>query len=84
MIKIVLGLLLGFAIGAGCRWIDIPVPSPPSLVGALLVVAMTIGYLATDKLVEARFAGKGAATTKELCGGPTGAPKSASPSQSVP
>ena len=31
MVKIVLGLLLGVAIGAGCRWFDIPVPSPPRL-----------------------------------------------------
>jgi XapX domain-containing protein len=32
--KIVLGISLGLLIGAGCRWFDIPVPSPPKLVGA--------------------------------------------------
>ena len=54
MTKIILGLLLGFLIGAGCRWLDIPVPSPPSLVGALLVVAMTLGYAATDRYLSAQ------------------------------
>jgi XapX domain-containing protein len=70
MTKIILGLLLGFLIGAGCRWLDIPVPSPPSLVGALLVVAMTLGYAATDRYLSARS--RSAATTAHLCGGPTG------------
>ena len=30
MVKIALGLVLGLAIGAACRWFDIPVPSPPN------------------------------------------------------
>src|SRR6476660_4485343 len=55
MTKTVVGILLGLLIGAGCRWFDVPVPSPPKLLGALLVVAMTIGYMATDKLLAARF-----------------------------
>jgi len=76
MVKIVLGLLLGVAIGAGCRWFDIPVPSPPRLVGALLVVAMTVGYMATDKLVAAKLGARREATTRDLCGGPTGTPAS--------
>jgi XapX domain-containing protein len=78
MTKIALGLLLGLAIGAGCRWFDVPVPSPPRLVGALLVVAMTVGYIATDRLVKTKFTARGAATTKDLCGGPTGTPGSLS------
>jgi XapX domain-containing protein len=44
----ILGLLLGFGIGAACRWFDIPVPAPPRVVGALLVVSMTLGFMATD------------------------------------
>jgi len=76
MTKIVVGIVLGLLIGAGCRWFDVPVPSPPKLVGALLVVAMTVGYIATDKLIGAKFTAKGPATTKELCGGPTGLPHS--------
>lgn len=47
-----LGIAMGLLIGAGCRWFDIPLPAPPKLVGALLVVAMTIGFLGTDYLVH--------------------------------
>ena len=72
MLKMIVGIVLGLLIGAGCRWFDIPVPSPPKLVGALLVVAMTIGYMATDKLIAARFSTKGPASTQDMCGGPTG------------
>ncbi len=50
--KELIGLLIGFGIGAGCRWWDIPVPAPPRFVGALLVVAMTTGYLLTDWLLS--------------------------------
>jgi XapX domain-containing protein len=72
MLKVIVGILLGLLIGAACRWFDIPVPSPPKLTGALLVVAMTVGYLATDKLIAARFSAKGPASTQDMCGGPTG------------
>ena len=48
MISALLGIALGFLIGAGCRWLDLPVPAPPRLVGAILVVVMTLGFLATD------------------------------------
>lgn len=69
MTKVVIGLLLGFTIGVGCRWFDIPVPSPPKLVGALLVVAMTVGYAVTDRVLSGNAARK--STTAELCGAPT-------------
>ena len=49
--KFFAGLLLGFAIGFGCRAFGVPVPAPPVLVGALLVVAMTAGFLAADRLL---------------------------------
>lgn len=42
------GILLGLLIGAGCRWFDLPLPAPPRIVGALLVVAMTLGFVGTD------------------------------------
>ncbi|MBY0403862.1 MAG: DUF1427 family protein [Cyanobacteria bacterium] len=48
MFKMMIGILLGLSIGAACRWFEIPLPSPPKLIGALLVVAMTLGFLATD------------------------------------
>ncbi len=54
MIKSIIGLLIGLAIGAACRVFDVPVPSPPKLIGALLVVAMTVGYIATDKALAVK------------------------------
>lgn len=48
METLLLGIALGLAIGFGCRWFDIPLPSPPNLVGALLVVSMTLGFLAAN------------------------------------
>jgi len=72
VIKILAGLILGLFIGAACRWFDIPLPGPPKLLGALLVVSVTVGYMATDKLIATRFSSKGPASTKDMCGGPTG------------
>jgi XapX domain-containing protein len=54
--KVFLGLLIGFLLGATCRWLDIPVPSPPKLLGALLVVAITLGYMAMDGIIARRSA----------------------------
>jgi XapX domain-containing protein len=67
--NILIGLVVAFCIGAGCRYFDIPVPSPPVLPGALLVVAMTLGYTSSDRLLSNTSR---ASTTKHLCGGPTG------------
>jgi len=52
MTATIVGILLGFGIGAACRWFDIPSPAPPRLVGALLVVAMTTGFIMTDKALS--------------------------------
>ena len=51
MLKILLGLLLGLCIGIGCRWFDVPLPAPPNLVGALIIVSITLGYIGTDYLL---------------------------------
>ena len=72
MIKIVAGLILGLLIGSACRWFDIPLPGPPRLVGALLIVSITLGYLATDRVIATRFSSKAPSVTREMCGGPTG------------
>jgi XapX domain-containing protein len=80
MIKIILGFVLALLTGAGCRWFDIPVPSPPKILGAMLVVAMAVGYTVTDKFIAAKSTARGPATTQHLCGVPTGA----LPSQSGP
>jgi XapX domain-containing protein len=68
--KLLIGVLVSFVVGAGCRYFDVPVPSPPVIPGALLVLAMTIGYSATNTILNRRGA---LATTSHLCGGPTGA-----------
>lgn len=52
--KILIGLVLAFVIGAACRYFDIPVPSPPVLPGALLVVATTLGYTTVDRALVRR------------------------------
>ena len=52
MEMLILGVALGLAIGFGCRWFDIPLPSPPNLVGALLVVSMTLGFLTADYVLK--------------------------------
>lgn len=51
MLSVFVGLVLGFGIGLACRWFDLPLPAPPKLVGALLVVAMTAGFVGTDMLL---------------------------------
>jgi len=46
-----ISLLLGFGIGFACRWFDLPLPAPPKLVGALLVLAITLGFIGVDRLM---------------------------------
>jgi len=46
------GMGLGFMIGVGCRLLDLPLPAPPRLVGALLVVTITSGFLLTGIIVS--------------------------------
>lgn len=53
-----LGLSLALAIGVACRLADIPLPAPPRIVGALLVVFMTLGFLGAD-LALAQFGSGG-------------------------
>ena len=65
--KAVIGLALAFALGFACRAFGIPSPAPPVIVGALLVMAMTIGYVLVD-----RYAAVHPAQYKADCGGPSG------------
>jgi len=76
--KFGIGLFLSFAIGVACRLFDIPVGSPPVIPGALLVLAMTLGYSTTNRVLNRRHQ---PATTAPFCGGPTGAtvPQSSDP-----
>jgi len=63
--RILIGLLLSFVVGVGCRLLVIPVPSPPVLSGALLVVMMSLGYWLVDRYISKRQA-----IHKRHCGGP--------------
>jgi XapX domain-containing protein len=46
-----IGLVLAFAIGVACRWSGVPIPAPPRLLGALLVLATTLGYVCADRFL---------------------------------
>lgn len=81
MIKIAIGFILSFIIGAGCRYFDIPAASPPVIPGALIVLAMTLGYSSADRLLVRK---NQTATTKHLCAGPTGLPVASSPKPQPP
>jgi XapX domain-containing protein len=67
--KLIIGLAVSFAVGVFCRIFDIPVGSPPVIPGALLVLAMTLGYVSANGYLNRR---NKPATTSHLCGGPTG------------
>lgn len=68
--KVTLGLLLALTIGVACRLATIPLPAPPILIGALLVLAMTMGYVITDY-----YAAHRSSKAKSICGGPSGETK---------
>jgi XapX domain-containing protein len=48
MTLFLVGVLLALGIGVACRLLDLPLPAPPRIQGALLVLAMTLGFLAGD------------------------------------
>jgi XapX domain-containing protein len=52
--KIALSFVLALAIGAATRVFGVPLPAPPALVGALLVLAMTLGHLVADEQIARR------------------------------
>jgi XapX domain-containing protein len=47
--RLILGFALAFAIGAVCRLAKIPSPAPNALLGSMLVVAMSVGYIAAGR-----------------------------------
>ena len=52
MIASIVGLVLGLIVGAGCRFFDIPSPAPPRLIGAGLLLAMTLGFVTADHILQ--------------------------------
>jgi len=69
--KFAIAFMISFLIGAVCRYFAIPVPSPPLIPGALLVLAMTLGYTATDRLLGPQHPD---VETRNLSIGPAGKP----------
>ena len=49
--KAAVGLVLAFALGFACRAFGIPSPAPPRLIGAALLLAMTLGFVAADHVL---------------------------------
>jgi XapX domain-containing protein len=47
--RLILGFALAFAIGAVCLLARIPSPAPNALLGSLLVVAMSVGYIVAGR-----------------------------------
>ena len=52
MVKITIGLIIAFLIGAACRYFKLPVPAPPTIYGVLLIMAITLGFIVTDKFMK--------------------------------
>lgn len=51
MRDLIIAIALGLGIGTGCRWFDLPLPAPPKLIGALLVLAITGGFVGAGHLL---------------------------------
>src|SRR5207302_10023431 len=62
MVRLAIAYLLAFGIGVFCRYFQIPAPAPPAVPGALLVAAMTLGYVLGDKVLPAKGDGKNGTT----------------------
>ena len=50
--KILIAFVVAFGIGAGSRWTGVPSLAPQAIVGALLIVAMSTGYVSADRLLK--------------------------------
>lgn len=48
--KLAIAYAVAFLVGFFCRYFDVPAPAPPVIPGVLLVVAMTLGYVAGEKI----------------------------------
>lgn len=55
--KLFLGFVIAFLLGAICEVLRIPLPAPTNLLGATLVIVITCGYLAADMFLK-KFKGK--------------------------
>lgn len=49
--KILIAFVVAFGIGAGSRWTGVPSLAPQAIVGALLIVAMSTGWITADRFL---------------------------------
>jgi XapX domain-containing protein len=47
-----LGIVVALVIGGVVRLLRLPIPAPPTLYGALMVLGLTAGYLVVDYLMR--------------------------------
>jgi XapX domain-containing protein len=50
--KILIAFIVAFAIGAASRGTGVPSLAPQAIIGALLIVAMSTGYVSADRLLK--------------------------------
>jgi XapX domain-containing protein len=50
--RLFIGFLVAFGIGAFCRLCRIPSPAPQAIVGSLLVLMMSIGYIVAGHFID--------------------------------
>lgn len=50
--RILIAFIVAFVIGAASRWTGVPSLAPQAIVGALLIVAMSTGYVSADHLLK--------------------------------
>lgn len=62
-----LGASIAFLIGLSTALLGIAAPSPPTIQGALIVGAMTVGYV-----LAGRFVVSPPASCEDMCAGPSG------------
>jgi XapX domain-containing protein len=71
--KVVLGILVDLGLGVFCRWLGILLPSPPKVIGVVMVLAVTLGFVVADWALtcgQAAAPEQGQATPNEV--GPAG------------
>jgi XapX domain-containing protein len=49
--RILIAFVVAFGIGAGSRWTGVPSLAPQAIVGALLIVAMSTGWVTADRIL---------------------------------
>ncbi|WP_353062454.1 XapX domain-containing protein [Tunturibacter psychrotolerans] len=50
--RILIAFIVAFVIGAASRWTGVPSLAPQAIMGALLIVAMSTGYVSADRFLK--------------------------------